>query len=826
MATISNVENLYVGMASNIQNASSKLNKFLKVLTDGATKIDKFSKKMKELSTDFSDLSNDVRNFTTKFTSVLSKVSKGSTIFNTLSKSIEKVNQKADKGTTIFNGLTKSMEKANQKAGKGATTFNGLNKSIDKTYSKVGKTITRLKNLGNTAGSSMKKLKKAADMADKANNGTKKQKDASEPGDKKKGSGIGKLFSSMFSKDKLKSGMEMVDQYTNTVKGKNGLKSDKNMQKLYNASIRSRTPVKDMSLAVTNMGSLDTFQSKTDLINFTEITQKALKSGGSKQNIVDVSESMSDGNLNGDEFSSLMNNPVVSNAMTSYTGKSSKELSQMAEQGTITADLFKNAMFASSEQINTEFAKQPMTFADSYTMIQNAGIKAFSSIAKAISDVLGSDLFQSFINGIINGFTVIGSIISWVVGIVGNIAEFFVNNWSMIAPVIMGIVTALSLYAGLLVITSTLEAIGQGIKIVSTIAAYAFAFATGAETGATLAATEAQNGLNAALLASPITWIIIILIALIAIIYFIIAAINKVTGSSISATGVIMGALATAGAFIYNLFLSVFQFILGIVNALINPFINIANFLGNIFTNPISSIIYLFQGMADSVLAVLQNIASGMDMVFGTHMGDTVAGWRTDVKKMADTAVKKYAPDENYKKVIDNVDYGVDDFGLKRLNYKNTAKLGYNTGKGIDNKASGLYDKFTGNGLKDPTKSLIGKDYKKDLNKYSKKDFTKSLTGEGIKSNGNDLGTKNKPMTVDGKGSNGSVGVQMDNEDLSYLRDLAERDYIANIATNTMAPNISVSFGDVHENADADQIYGRIKSILKEEIAIAAEGVY
>ena len=66
----------------------------------------------------------------------------------------------------------------------------------------------------------------------------------------------------------------------------------------------------------------------------------------------------------------------------------------------------------------------------------------------------------------------------------------------------------------------------------------------------------------------------------------------------------------------------------------------------------------------------------------------------------------------------------------------------------------------------------------------------------------------------------------MADEDLQYLRDIAEREYINKFSTATLAPNIQITFGDVHEEADADKIAGRIKKILQEEIAIASEGEY
>jgi len=193
--------------------------------------------------------------------------------------------------------------------------------------------------------------------------------------------------------------------------------------------------------------------------------------------------------------------------------------------------------------------------------------------------------------------------------------------------------------------------------------------------------TVAQWALNSALLASPITWIILAIIALIAIFYAVIGIINKFAGTSISATGVIFGAFAVLGAFLWDLFLGLLELVFGVINAMVNPFIRIANFIGNVFTNPISAIIYGFQSMADSILAILEKIASAMDFVFGSKMAGAVAGWRSGLKNMADAAVKEYAPNENYQKVMNELDLSVSDLGLKRWNYSDAYKSGDKMGQ-------------------------------------------------------------------------------------------------------------------------------------------------
>lgn len=96
----------------------------------------------------------------------------------------------------------------------------------------------------------------------------------------------------------------------------------------------------------------------------------------------------------------------------------------------------------------------------------------------------------------------------------------------------------------------------------------------------------------------------------------------------------------------------------------------------------------------------------------------------------------------------------------------------------------------------------------------------------GLMGGKDDIGTATNPLTVQGAGANGSLKVDMSDEDIQYLRDIAERDYINKFSSKTLAPQIQVTFGDVHKEADADEVAGRIRQILQEEIATASEGAY
>jgi hypothetical protein len=261
------------------------------------------------------------------------------------------------------------------------------------------------------------------------------------------------------------------------------------------------------------------------------------------------------------------------------------------------------------------------------------------------------------------GIEFVISLIQGGIELVTWVSDLIINNWSLLAPIIYTVVAALAIYVAILTVYNTVQAISNGLKALAALQEKIHAAATMMSTGATFAQTAAQYGLNAALLACPLTWIIIAIVAIIGAIYLVIGIINKLAGTSISATGVIFGAFTWLSSLIADIFLGTFELVIGGPEFFGNAFIQVANFIGNVFQNPVSSVIYLFQGMADTVLALLQKVASALDFVFGSKMADTVAGWRSGLKDMADAAVAEYAPNENYQNVMDELNLSVDSVG-------------------------------------------------------------------------------------------------------------------------------------------------------------------
>lgn len=602
--------------------------------------------------------------------------------------------------------------------------------------------------------------------------------------------GIGRLVGTLVSLAAIKAGMDITDNYTNTSARlaliNDGLQTQAQLQdKIFAATERSRGSYTDMAGAISKMGILasDAFGSNDEIIRFTELLQKSFKVGGASgaeqsAGMYQLTQAMASGKLQGDEFRSIMENaPMLADAIAKFTGKSKGELKTMSAEGTITSDIIKNAMFAMSDDINAKFKTMPMTFADIWNKIKNGATRAFSGNMMKLSNLINSDDFNTSVTSIVGGLALIASGMLTVIDIASKVGAFIKNNWGMIEPIILGVVATLILYnatMGIAWLTTMKDVAAKGLH----------AIATWAQTGATFAQTVAQEGLNAALYACPLTWLISVIILFVVLIYVAVAAMNHFAGTSLSASGIIAGAFLFALAFVGNLFITLWNTVVGVGTTIWNIFATVAEFLANVFVDPIGSIIQMFSGMAQAVLGILGTIAVGIDGMFGSHLSDAVTGWQKGLQGATD----KIAGEATIK--VPRMD--ASQYALKGINFGDAWNTGYGSGSKLD--------------------GAIG-------SKLSS--LTDSLTGKGT-----DLGTSSNPAAVQGTGSDGKVEVDMSDENIQYLRDIAERDYINKFSTATLAPNVTIQFGDVHEEADADKVVGRIKKILQEEIATASEGVY
>jgi hypothetical protein len=296
---------------------------------------------------------------------------------------------------------------------------------------------------------------------------------------------------------------------------------------------------------------------------------------------------------------------------------------------------------------------------------------------------------------------------------------------------------------------------------------------------ATKAWAAAQAFFNGVMALNPVFLIIMAVILLIAIIYAVVAAVNKATGSTTSALGVIVGALMTAVAFIRNLFLSLLDLVLAVINNMVNPWIAWVNFFANLFNDPIASIIHLFGDFADNILGVIENIAKALDKVFGSNLAGAVQGWRSGLDAMVEEAANKYG-NGSYEKVADNLNLSSESLGLKRWEYSDAYKTGYGWGESAESSMSDMFG------------------------------------GDSLTTNVDEIAT-NTGDTAD--------ALDITNEDLKYMRDIAERDVINRFTTAEIKVDMTNN-NNVSSNMDLDGMVDHLANGVNEAMEKAAEGVH
>ena len=287
-------------------------------------------------------------------------------------------------------------------------------------------------------------------------------------------------------------------------------------QKIMASAQRSRSAYLDTASAIASMGANagSAFESNDELIAFMEQINKQFVIGGATAEgqsaaMLQLTQAMAAGALRGEELNSILENaPGIARAIESYMGVAEGSIKQYAEQGLITAEVVKNAMFAAADETNAKFESMPLTWAQIATKMQNTALAAFDPVLTRLNQVANSAQFNTVINGAINGLAMLATVATGVLDLLINGAAFVVDNWSWISPIVYGLVAAFIAYNAVALITNGINAamaLAEGVK----------AAALMMSTGATFAQTAAQYGLNAALLACPITWIVVLVIALV-----------------------------------------------------------------------------------------------------------------------------------------------------------------------------------------------------------------------------------------------------------------------------------------------------------------------
>lgn len=571
-------------------------------------------------------------------------------------------------------------------------------------------------------------------------------------------------------------------------------------KKIMASAQRSRSAYFDTASAIASLGANAgaAFANTDEIIAFMEQINKQFVIGGASAQgqaaaMLQLTQAMAAGALRGEELNSILENaPGIARAIESYMGIAEGSIKSYAEQGLITAEVVKNAMFAAADETNAKFESMPKTWAQIWTSMQNKALSIFNPILTKINQIANSEQFTKVTDGIINGLAGIASVATVVLDLLINVASVVVDNWSWLSPIILGVAAALGVYYGRLLLVRGAELASAAVSGAVAVAKGIMAAATMLVTGATWAQVTAQYGLNAAMYACPLVWIIILIIALVALFYAAVAAVNHFAGTSVSATGLICGAFMAALAFIGNIFVALWNLVVDVFVMIYNLVATVANFIGNVFNDPVAAVARLFFDLADTVLSVLQALASAIDTIFGSNLAGSVQGWRDSLGGWVDSTFGKG------EEVMEKLN--ADDLKLGRFEYEAAFDMGYEFGQGVEDTVGGLFD-FS-------AMDSLGADA---LDAYGL-----GNTLDGIYGNTGDTAGNTAAM---------SDALDIAEEDLAYMRDIAEREAINRFTTAEIRVE-QQNTNYISQDADLDGIMDAWANDFATKLDVSEEGVH
>lgn len=236
-------------------------------------------------------------------------------------------------------------------------------------------------------------------------------------------------------------------------------------QKIFASAQRARAPYMETASAIAKMGmnAGNAFTSNDELIAFMEQVNKQFVIGGASAQeqsnaMIQLSQAMAAGALRGEELNSILDAaPGIARTIEQNMGWAEGSIKQYAEKGAVSAQVVKASLLNMAQETNEKFNSMPMTFGQVITTVQNTLLQTFWPIIQMI----------------------------------GKGASFINDNWSTIAPIFYGLI------GGIL-----------GV-----------ALAWGIYTAAQWIATGAASAFFATLLANPLTYIFLIVAAVVAQIY-------------------------------------------------------------------------------------------------------------------------------------------------------------------------------------------------------------------------------------------------------------------------------------------------------------------
>lgn len=570
---------------------------------------------------------------------------------------------------------------------------------------------------------------------------------------------------------------------------------------VYAAAQDARGSFSQMADVVARFGNnaKDAFSSSEEVVAFADLIQKQMTiAGASTQEAANaelqLSQALGSGVLRGDELNSIFEQaPNLIQNIADYLDVPIGKIREMAADGELSADVVKAAIFSAADDINSKFNEMPMTWGQIWQSMQNTALIAFQPVFQRLNDLANSEAFQTFIQGAIEAMATLANILLNVFEIAASVGAFIGDNWSIIAPIIYGVIAALGAYLAIMGIVNAITAISAAIDATK-------AAADALAAGQTFLWTVQQYGLNAALAACPITWIIVLIIALIAIIFAVCNAIAKMTGIANSGFGVITGGVNVVIQFFKNLGLTVANIALGIGNAIAA----LASNMMTAFHNAICSVQSWFYNLLSTALSVIEGICSALNKL--PFVEFDYSGISSAADDYAAKASEAAGNKEDYQSISDAFNEGFTTFDAFQDGWASDA---FNAGAAW---GDGIADKVSNFSLSD----VFGQTDIPNVGDYTS-GFNDAIANSGV---GDSIGN------IDDNTGKIKDSLEVSEEDLKYLRDIAEQEAINRFTTAEINVDMSGMQNTVNSGDDIDGFMTKLTDSVNEAVDNMTEGVH
>lgn len=570
---------------------------------------------------------------------------------------------------------------------------------------------------------------------------------------------------------------------------------------VYAAAQDARGSFSQMADVVARFGNnaKDAFSSSEEVVAFADLIQKQMTiAGASTQEAANaelqLSQALGSGVLRGDELNSIFEQaPNLIQNIADYLDVPIGKIREMAADGELSADVVKAAIFSAADDINSKFNEMPMTWGQMWQSMQNTALIAFQPVLQRLNDLANSEAFQTFIQGAIEAMATLANILLNVFEVAASVGAFIGDNWSIIAPIIYGVIAALGAYLAIMGIVNAITAISAAIDATK-------AAADALAAGQTFLWTVQQYGLNAALAACPITWIIVLIIALIAIIFAVCNAIAKMTGIANSGFGVITGGVNVVIQFFKNLGLTVANIALGIGNAIAA----LASNMMTAFHNAICSVQSWFYNLLSTALSVIESICSALNKL--PFVEFDYSGISSAADDYAAKASEAAGNKEDYQSISDAFNEGFTTFNAFQDGWASDA---FNAGAAW---GDGIADKVSNFSLSD----VFGQTDIPNVGDYTS-GFNDAIANSGV---GDSIGN------IDDNTGKIKDSLDVTEEDLKYLRDIAEQEAINRFTTAEINVDMSGMQNTVNSGDDIDGFMTKLTDSVNEAVDNMTEGVH